>query len=239
MNETVTYEVAGQTFPGTLAAPDNRNERHEVRRAGVLVFHGGGGPTAHERERIDKLAALGYVALAPDLFGEVFADRARGVAVIGELIAEPAILRARTQAALDVLANRSDVDRERIAAIGHCFGGLAALELARSGANVRAVVSFHGRLTSMAPAKRGDIQAHVLACTGADDPFCPRDQRAVFEEEMSGAAVDWQHHIYAGAMHGFSVPGLDPGKQPGCAYHELADRRSWAAMLGLFAEVLR
>jgi dienelactone hydrolase len=202
-------------------------------RAGVLVFHGGGGLGDHERERVDRFASLGYVAFAPDLFGEKFADRARGMAVIGELVAEPAKLRARTTAAFERLAR--EVDRERIVAVGHCFGGMAALELARSGARVRAAVSFHGRLTSVSPAKRGDITARVLACTGADDPYCPRDQRVAFEDEMSAAGVDWQHHIYAGAMHGFTVPGVT---QPGCAYHELADRRSWAAMRALFDEVL-
>jgi len=202
-------------------------------RAGVLVFHGGGGLGDHERERVDRLASLGYAAFAPDLFGEKLSDRARGMALIGELVADPAKLRARTIAAFDRLAR--EVDRDRIVAVGHCFGGMAALELARSGTGVRAAVSFHGRLTSVAPAKPGQITARVLACTGADDPYCPRDQRVAFEDEMSAAGVDWQHHVYAGAMHGFTVPGVT---QPGCAYHELADRRSWAAMRALFDEVL-
>jgi len=234
MIERVEYEVAGRTFAGMLAVPQDRHERHP----GVLVFHGGSGPTAHERERVDKLAALGYIAFAPDLFGEAFEDRARGLAVIGELVSEPAKLRARTSAALSWLANRPNIAPERIAAIGHCFGGLAALELARSGADVRAAVSFHGRLSSNAPAKHGEIRARVLACTGSDDPFCPREQRVAFEEEMSAAGVDWQHHVYSGAMHGFSVPTIDASKQPGCAYHARADRRSWSSMLALFGEVL-
>ena len=205
---------------------------------GVLVFHGGSGLTEHETERVRMLGALGYVAHAPDLFGETFTDRAHGMRVIGQLVAEPARLRERTAAALAELASRPDVDASRIAAIGHCFGGLAALELARSGADVRAAVSFHGRLVAVAPARRGEVRARVLACTGADDPFCPREHRIAFEDEMTAAGVDWQHHIYAGAQHGFSVPGIDPAKQPGCAYHELADRRSWAAMLALLGEVM-
>jgi dienelactone hydrolase len=227
MIEKFEYEVAGQRFSGIQATPTGAT-------AGVLVFHGGSGLTDHERDRVQMLAELGYVAFAPDLFGEVFADRARGMAVIGELVAQPAKLRARTQAALAVLAARVD----KVAAVGHCFGGLAALELARSGAAVRAVVSVHGRLAAVDPARRGEVQARVLACTGADDPFCPREQRLAFEDEMTAAGVDWQHHVYGGALHGFSVPGIDPAKSPGCAYHELADRRSWAAMRGLFDEVL-
>jgi dienelactone hydrolase len=205
---------------------------------GVLIFHGGGGLTDHERDRAQMVAALGYIAYAPDLFGETFVDRGQATKVIGQLVAEPARLRQRTTAALARLASMSDVDPGRIAVIGHCFGGLAALELARSGADVRAAVSFHGRLANVEPARRGEIRARVLVCTGAKDPFCPRDHRIAFEDEMTAAGADWQHHVYADAMHGFSVPSTDPSKQPGCAYHELADHRSWAAMLGLFAEVM-
>src|SRR5262245_14885110 len=128
-----------------------------MKSPGVLVFHGGGGVTDHERDRVQMLAELGYVAFAPDLFGEVFTDRARGVAVIGELVAQPAKLRARTQAALAAFVARSDVDPNRVAVFGHCFGGLAALELARSGAAVRAAVSVHGRLAAVEPARRGEV----------------------------------------------------------------------------------
>lgn len=219
---------------GFLARPPSEGGPHP----GILFFHGGSGSTEHERERAQRLAALGYVAYAPDLFGERFTDRAHGMRVIGQLVAEPARLRERATAALDRLASLSDVDAGRIAVVGHCFGGLAALELARSGAGVRAAVSFHGRLVSAQPARRGEVRARVLACTGAEDRFCPRDQRSLFEDEMTAAGVDWQHHVYGGAMHGFSVPSIDPTEQPGCAYHELADRRSWTAMLELFGEVL-
>jgi dienelactone hydrolase len=139
--------------------------------------------------------------------------------VIGELVARPEVLRERTAAAL------ARVPAEPRAVVGHCFGGLAALELARSGAEVYAAVSFHGRLATLAPAERGRIHARVLACTGADDPHCPRDQRAAFEDEMTAAGVDWQHHVYGGARHGFTIAGPD--------HDEAADRRSWRAMLDL------
>jgi dienelactone hydrolase len=207
-------------------------------RPGVLVFHGGGGLSEHERVQLQRFAALGYVAHAPDLFGEVFTDRARGAAVIGELVATPSLLRARTTAALDKLAGHAAVDAQRIAAVGHCFGGLAALELARSGATIRAAVSFHGRFTTAAPAQRGAVKARVLACTGADDPHCPRDTWLAFEQEMTAAGVDWQHHVYGATVHGFSVPGIDALNYPGCAYNAVADRRSWAAMRALLEEVL-
>jgi dienelactone hydrolase len=230
MFEDIEYEVADRSFRGLLAAPST-----DAKPAGVLVFHGGSGPTEHERHVARRLATLGYTVLAPDLFGEDFADRAHGMRVIGQLVAQPGQLRQRTTAALGQLRAR----RIRHAfAIGHCFGGLAALELARSGAAIDAAVSCHGALTTTAPARGSEMRARVLVCTGAEDPFCPPDHRTAFEAEMTAAGVDWQHHIYSGARHGFTVRDLDPARHPGCAYHELAANRAWAAMLGLFAEVL-
>src|SRR5262249_21339233 len=154
---------------------------------------------------------------------------------MGQLVAGPEQLRRRTTAALGWLRARGI---RHGFAIGHCFGGLAALELARSGAAIDAAVSFHGGLTTRAPARASEVRARVLVCTGAEDPFCPPDHRAAFEAEMTAAGVDWQHHIYASARHGFTVRGIDPAQHPGCAYQELGARRAWAAMLGLLGEVL-
>lgn len=232
MFEHIEYEVEDRAFSGILATPPTQP------RGGILVLHGGSGLAEHERERVRMLAALGYVALAPDLFGEAFTERSRAMALIGELVTRHAAIRARVGCAWGRLCAIPGVEATRTAAIGHCFGGFAALELARSGAGVRAVISFHGGLTTHAPAVTNEVRARVLVCTGADDPFCPREQRAAFEDEMTAAGVDWQLHTYAGARHGFTVPGIDPGKHPGCAYHELADRRSWHAMRAMFDEVL-
>ena len=221
------YTVAGRTFAGSIAIPEHSNGR------GVLVLHGGSGLGRHEHERSDRLAALGYVAFAPDLFGETFTDRAQGMAAIGALVGNPVELRGRVVAAWQCLAAYTGV--MTTAAVGHCFGGLAAFELARSGAEIRAAVGIHAGLTTRAPAKAGEVRARVLACAGADDPYCPRDQRAAFEDEMTAAGVDWQLLVLANAKHGFSVPGVT---QPGCAYHEPSDRRSWQAMLALFDEAM-
>jgi dienelactone hydrolase len=227
MVEDVQFEVAGRPFAALLAKPAG------VPRAGVVILHGGGGIEAHERTQLERFSDLGYIALAPDLFGEAFTDRAHGMRVIGELVATPSLLRARVTGALLTLATYAP--GVPLLAVGHCFGGFAALELARTGADVRAVVSLHGRLVTAQPAKPGDIRARVLACTGAGDPFCSASDRAVFEAEMTAAGVDWQHQVYGGALHGFSVPGIE---RQGCAYHEAADRRSWRAALALFDEAI-
>jgi dienelactone hydrolase len=231
MIESIEFSVAGRTFAGILAVPDG------AARGAVLVCHGGFGLVPHERERAARLAERGYIALAPDLFGETFADRTRGREVIGGLIAQPALLRERVTAAWRRLGACPGVDATRTAAVGHCFGGLTALELARSGADVRAVVSLHGALHTREPARAGVVRARVLACTGAADPHVTAEHRATFEAELTAAGVDWQHHVYGGALHGFTVPGIDALQIPGCAYDERADRRSWRTMLDLFDEV--
>jgi dienelactone hydrolase len=189
---------------------------------GVLLIHGGSGRGDHERARGDRLAALGYAVHAPDLFGGPPTRDA-----IMALVGDPIELRRRVVAAWRVLADRVPITF----AAGHCFGGLAALELARAESDVRAVVSLHGMLATRAPV--AVIGARVLACTGAADPFCPPEQRSEFEAEMTAVGADWQHLIFGGAMHGFTVPGI---ARDGCAYHADADHRSWGAMLTLFAE---
>jgi len=225
MFQHIEYVAQGRTWSGSLVAPTG------PARGGVLVCHGGSGLTDHDRERAGRFAALGFVAFAPDLFGEPFTDRAHGHRVIGALVAEPAVLRERLAAALARLA--AEVDPARLAVVGHCFGGLAALELARSGQAVRVAISYHGGLATHAPARPGEVRARILACSGADDPHCPRDVRAAFEDEMTAAGVDWQHHVHGGAQHGFTIRGIAAA---GCAYDERADRRSWQATVALLDE---
>jgi dienelactone hydrolase len=145
--------------------------------------------------------------------------------------------RARAQAALDALSRQDGVDRSRLAALGYCFGGSTALELARSGAPLAAVVSFHGGLQSPRPDDARSIKAKVLVCHGAADPLVPPAELAAFEEQMGKTDVDWQVHAYAGAVHGFTNPEADEAGVPALAYNEAADRRSWKAMLGLFEEI--
>jgi len=228
----VEFASAGRSFAGVVCQPVLISPRPG---AGVLVLHGGAGPGPHERERAERLTELGYVALVPDLFGEVFETRERGVEIITGLVSEPAVLRSRLVAALDCLRGQPSVDESRLAAIGFCFGGLAALELARSGAALRAAVSFHGGLVTRAPAEPDALSASILVCTGVADPFVTREHRQAFEDEMVRANADFELQIYAKARHGFTERGI---QRSGSAYHEAADRRSWEAMQTLLAHTL-
>lgn len=211
------------------------------KRPGVLVFHEGLGLGDFAMERARRLAARGYVALAADMFGErrQAADLQQAMTLIGGLRTNPAELRARARAALATLTALPEVDAARCAAIGYCFGGTVALELARDGAELKAVASFHGVLSTTQPAASGAVKASVLVLTGADDPLAPPDQVAAFEDEMRGGKVtDWQVISYGNALHGFANPSADGSIMESAHYNAQADRRSWAAMHGLFDEVL-
>jgi dienelactone hydrolase len=192
--------------------------------------------------RARMLAELGYVALAADMFGDRRqAGNLQEVAkLVGDLRSQPEALRARGRAALATLAALPQVDINRMAAIGFCFGGSVVLELARDGADLKAVVSFHGVLATRTPAVFGNVKASVLVCTGADDPLAPPDQVRAFEDEMRAAAVrDWHLISYGNTLHGFTNPDADGSIMRAAMYSEQADRRSWASMRSLLDEVFR
>jgi dienelactone hydrolase len=236
ITETIEYRHEGTTLEGVLAYDD----AVAARRPGVLVIHEWTGVGPYVERRARELAALGYVALACDIYGKGVrpktAEEAGAQASIYRR--DRVLMRARARAGLEALRAHRLVDPGRLAAIGYCFGGGVALELARSGADLRAVVSFHGNLDTPDPADAKNIKAKVLVCHGADDPHVGPDQVAAFEREMRAARVDWQLVIYGGAVHSFTNPdaGSDPSR--GAAYDEAADRRSWAAMRALFAETI-
>src|SRR5439155_19457800 len=164
------------------------------RRPGVLVVHQWKGVTEVERKRAEMLAELGYVAFCADIYGKGIrlTNTDEAGAVSGKFKKDRTLLRARVRAGLDVLAKNKLADPKRLAAIGYCFGGTTVIELARSGADVAGVVSFHGGLDSPNPADGKNIKCKVLALCGADDPFVPAKDVAAFEEEMRQAGVDWQ-----------------------------------------------
>ena len=234
--EEISYEVEGTTMIGHLALPDG----DDVRPC-VLVCHEGPGMSDHARTRADRLAVLGYVAFALDYHGggTVLTERAEMSGRIGAWLEDPTQTRLRAHAGLDVLLAQARADAARVAAIGFCFGGTMSLELARSGAPLRAVVGFHPGLRSPRPEDSANIAASVLMCCGADDPIIPVESRQRFEEEMRTAGVaDWRIELYGGVGHSFTNPAIDARGFPGFAYNERADQRSWRSMLELFHETL-
>ncbi len=234
---TLTYTADGLTMRSQLFF-----EPGSGRRAGVLVFPEAFGLGDHAISRAQRLASLGYVALACDLHGEgvVIEELPAAIALLQPLYAEPSRTRARAHGGLDTLRARAEVDADRIAAIGFCFGGTMALELARSGADLRAVVGFHSGLATTAPKTDAKaIKARVLVCIGADDPLIPAAQRADFESEMREGGVDWQMHLYGGTVHSFTNKEATKRNMPDTIrYSPESDARSWASMQQLLAEAL-
>ncbi|ATE66420.1 dienelactone hydrolase family protein [Rhizorhabdus dicambivorans] len=203
----------------------------------VLVVHEADGIGGNVRRRCAMLAGLGYVAAAADLHGDgrVLGDDEIGPAM-DRFRGDPPLLRGRIAAALDALVATTGAPPERIAAIGYCFGGFAVLELARSGAPIGAVASFHGLLTTNAPAAPGAIRARIFASTGALDPLVPPDHVGAFQAEMMAARADWQLIVHGRALHSFTNSGVDALGDPRMAYDPAADRQSWAALLEFLAD---
>jgi dienelactone hydrolase len=229
----VEYVHEGVRLVGRLAVDEERAGT----RPAVLIAHDAAGLGDHPKETARRLAELGYVAFALDYYGDgrtlppdQIGDR------FGTLLADTDRIRALARAGLDTLLASQYADPARVAAIGYCFGGTLSLELARSGAPLVAVVGFHSGLGTQRPGDASAITAKVLVCIGADDPIVPPEQRADFEAEMRAAGVDWQLHLYGGAVHSFTNPGAD-GTNPAIRYDAAADARSWQAMVNLFAEV--
>ncbi len=235
--KTVEYRQGDTVLEGFMAWDD------AVRgpRPGVLIVHQWMGLTGYEKARAQQLAGLGYVAFAADVYGKGVRPKtaAEAGALAGKYKTDRNLLRARVNAGLAALRASDLVDPRRVAAIGYCFGGTSVLELARSGAEVAGVVSFHGGLDSPDPAAGKDIKAKVLVLHGADDPYNSAKDIAAFQEEMRSGRVDWQMTSYGGAVHSFTQKeaGNDPSK--GAAYNEAADRRSWQAMKDFLSEILR
>ena len=234
----IDYRCEAANLRGYLALDETAHRR----RPGVLVFHEGLGLGDFAMARARKVAELGYVALAADMFGDRRQSRnlQEVATLVGGLRNEPQTLRARGRAALATLAALPQVDANRLGAIGFCFGGSVVLELARDGADLAAVVSFHGVLATKTPAVAGNVKARVLVCTGADDPLAPPEQVRAFEDEMRTAEVrDWQVISYGNTLHGFTNPAADGSMMRTALYSEQADRRSWAAMHNLLEEAFR
>jgi dienelactone hydrolase len=235
--EKVEYRHGDVILEGYLAYDDGST----AVRPGILVVHEWYGLNDYAMKRADQLADLGFVAFALDMYGKGVraASNDEAGALAGKYKGDRPLMRERAQAGLDVLKKHHLVDPRRVAAIGYCFGGTTVLEMARAGADVAGVVSFHGGLDTPEPQSTPTIKARVLVLHGADDPLVPPKDIAAFHEEMRRGGADWQMIYYGGAVHSFTNPqaGSDPSK--GVAYNEKADRRSWEAMQLFLGEIFK
>jgi len=240
VGKEVTYTSDSLTMKGYLAYDDSLSGR----RPGILVVHEWWGNNAYAHKRAEMLAGLGYTALAVDMYGNgrtaEHPDDAGKFS--SEVMGNMAVMTARFNAALDFLKQDERVDTAHVAAIGYCFGGGVVLNMARHGANLKAVVSFHGSLATGHPAERGEVKSKILVCNGADDKFIPTEDIQKFKAEMKTANADYQFINYPGAVHGFSNPdATEMGKKFSIkiAYNANADRKSWLEMQKLFKKVFR
>jgi dienelactone hydrolase len=234
--EPVDYtDKDGTALAGLVAFDDAATGK----RPAVVVVHDWLGITELTGQRIKELAALGYVAFAADIYGKGVRPKDAKAAgeQAGKFKSDRALMRRRAQAAVDVVAARKDVDVNRVAAMGFCFGGTTAIELAKSGARLAGVVSFHGGLDAPVAGDSKNIKGKVLVLHGAADPFVPQKDIDAFVKDLNDAKVDWTMTSYAGAVHAFTVPaaGNDPSK--GAAYDEKVSKRAFIAMKDFFDEV--
>ena len=233
---TDTYSVADADFDLYIASP----QAVETDLPAVLVAHAWDGLNEPIEEIARRVAGLGYVAVAVDVYGSGVRGDPVGdnSSLIAPFLEDRSLLRERLLAGLQAIRNLDGVDGTRLGAIGYCFGGLCVLELARAVPNdLRVVVSFHGLLTADGKSETKPIEASVLIEHGWDDPLAPPAEFLAFADEMDRRGADWQAHVHGGAVHAFTFARANMPEK-GIAYDEKADRRSWKAMATFFEDVL-
>jgi dienelactone hydrolase len=230
--EPVEYKSGDATLKGFVVYDDATTEK----RPGVLVVHEWWGLNDYAKMRAEMLAKAGYVALALDMYGdgkttEHPQEAGEWAGAIGK---NQELARGRFMAAYDLLRARPQTDPDRIAAIGYCFGGSVVLNMALGGADLDAVVSFHGGLPQTP--FEADVKAKILVCHGGADALTTQEQFDTFEKNLAATNADWEINIYGGAKHSFTNPTADAHGVPQLAYNEHADKRSWQAMLAFLEE---
>lgn len=232
LRREIQYTDGETDFRGVLIS----NENSIGKRPAVLVAHDWSGRNEFAERKAEKMAELGYVGFAIDMFGgKTGQTKEEKSALIAPLLDDRELLKRRIVAAFEILKKQEEVDQHAIGAIGFCFGGLCVLDLARSGTNVAGIVSFHGLLFPP-PQADAKIKAKILALHGHDDPMVPPEQVLAFENEMTKAQADWQVHIYGNTKHAFTNP-LANDPDFGTVYQAISDARSWRAMRDFFQEV--
>jgi dienelactone hydrolase len=234
--QTIDYKQGDTALQGWLVYDDAVHGK----RPGVIIYPAYWGPSDHEKNVAQRLAKMGYVAFVSDIYGKDVrpnTPQAAG-AEMGKYMKDRALLLARAQTGFDQLRQSKMVDTSKLAAIGYCFGGAPALDLARSGAPLVDVVTFHGALGTPTPENAKNIKGHVLALHGAADPIVNTEAVAAFEKEMNGGHVDWQVVLYGGVMHAFTDKVHPRSPEHGTQYNAVADQRSWQAMSDLLKSTL-
>lgn len=230
----VEYRDGDTVLEGYMAWEDTSQDK----RPAILVAHTWRGRSEFEEGRVERLAELGYVAFALDLYGKgvLGSGPDENAALMQPFLDDREHLQKRLQLALSAVQKQKEVDKARIAAIGYCFGGLCVLDLARINANLRGVASFHGLLGAPGNTKTGTTAVKVLAMHGWDDPMVSPDQVSEFAIEMTSMEADWQVHAYGHTMHAFTNPAASD-KSRGTVYSPVADHRSWQSLQLFLAEI--
>ncbi|MBV1931682.1 MAG: dienelactone hydrolase family protein [Porticoccaceae bacterium] len=230
----IEYKDGDTLLEAYLAYDDSISEP----RPGIIIAHTWWGRGALECKRADQLAELGYVGFALDMYGKgkLGTTPEENGKMMQPLMDDRAVLQNRMAVALTIAQAQTEVDASNMAVMGYCLGGLCALDLARTGADVKGAISFHGLFDAPDNIIDPQIKARVLCLDGHDDPMTPNDKVVTLQKELTDAGVDWQLHTYGGTMHGFTNPDADMPKM-GIKYNAVADRRSWQALENFLAEI--
>jgi dienelactone hydrolase len=233
LTQDIQYQDHEVLLEGFLACPDN-----SIQRPAVLICHDWAGCNDFVRRKAEKIAEMGYVGFAIDMYGKDKRGQTKEEksALMSPFMSDRNLLLQRIRAGLKALKGLSGVDTTKIAAMGFCFGGLCALDLARSGEAIRGVVSFHGLLNAPEEYKSSSIKAKVLALHGYDDPMGPPNQVIEFANEMTAVKADWQLQLYGHTLHAFTNPEAND-QAFGTVYNAQADQRSWQAMINFLQEI--
>ena len=233
--EMVEYKQGDTVLEGYMAYDDAGPKL----KPGIIIVHDWMGLSDDTKKRADQVAKMGYVGFAADIYGKGQRPQSQDEAgkFAGKFKSDRPLLRARAQAAMDKLTSYPFVDKKKIVAIGFCFGGTTALELARSGAPLVGTVSFHGGLSTPTPDDAKNIKGKVLALHVADDPFVKADEVAAFQDEMRKAKVDWTFVSFGNTVHAFTVAGAGNDSSKGAAYNPVSEKRAWLDFQNFLKEV--
>jgi dienelactone hydrolase len=234
ITKTIEYKSGDTVLEGYLAYDSAKKNA-----PGVMIVHDWTGVGPYVKKRAEQIAALGYVAFAADIYGKgVRPQPPESGKVAGSYKGNRPLFRERLIAGWEELKKQKMVNSGNMAAVGYCFGGTGALELARAGQDAKAVVSFHGGLDSPTPSDAKNVKGSVLVLHGADDPYVPEKEVKAFEDEMRAAGVDWQLVKFSKAVHSFTHADAGNDSSKGAAYHEPSDKRSWIMMQSFLKEKL-